>query len=153
MHFYAFRSPPLETLLDDLIDEFGELAVQGFLRVFRQVADDILHLPLTSFGVEARGLRILHFVFESDAAENGVNVSDIGARFEPDVALIGVNPGLEERAAEYAAALGASLVIPHHYRAYGRLPAADLDVFAQELARLAPKTELRFLQEMKSIDL
>lgn len=35
------------------------------------------------------------------------------------------------------------LIIPHHYEASGNRPTADLNAFAQELARLAPDTTLR----------
>lgn len=153
VHFYAFRSPPMETSLYDMIEEFGAAKVLDFLQACRQLADDILYLPLTSFGVETDGLRVLHFVAENGAAEDGVDVGDIGARFSPDVALVSVNPGEEERSAEYAAALGAPLVIPHHYRAYGNLPAADLDVFAQRLDSLGHGIELRVMEEMKTINL
>jgi L-ascorbate metabolism protein UlaG (beta-lactamase superfamily) len=153
VHFYAFRSPPMGTSLYDMIEEFGAAKVLNFLQACRQLADDILYLPLTSFGVESNGLRVLHFVAEDEAAEDGVDVGDIGARFSPDVALVSVNPGEEERSAEYAAALGAPLVIPHHYRAYGKLPAADLDVFAQKLESLGRGIELRVLEEMETITL
>ena len=153
VHFYAFRSPPMGTSLYDMIEEFGAAKVLDFLQACRQLADDILYLPLTSFGVESDGLRVLHFVAEDEAAENGVDVGDIGARFSPDVALVSVNPGEEERSAEYAAALGAPLVIPHHYRAYGKLPAADLDVFAQRLDSLGHDIELRMMEEMETINL
>jgi len=157
VHFYAFRSPPMGTSLYDMIEEFGAEKVLDFLQAFRQLADDILYLPLTSFGVETDGLRVLHFVAEDEAEEDGVDVaampSDIGARFSPDVALVSVNPGEEERSAEYAAALGAPLVIPHHYRAYGKLPAADLDVFAQRLESLGRDIELRVMEEMETITL
>ena len=46
-----------------------------------------------------------------------------------------------------------TLVIPHHYRPYGRLPAADLDVSAQALHSLAPGTKWRSPEEMESINL
>jgi L-ascorbate metabolism protein UlaG (beta-lactamase superfamily) len=153
VHFYAFRSPPMETSLYDMIEEFGAAQVLDFLQACRQLADDILYLPLTSFGVESDGRRVLHFVAEDGAAEDGVDVGEIGARFSPDVALVSVNPGEEERSAEYAAALGAPLVIPHHYRAYGKLPAANLDVFAQRLGSLGHGIELRMMKEMETINL
>jgi len=153
MRFFSFRSPPMQTSLYDMCEEFGVSQVMDFLQACRQLADDILYLPLTSFGVEARGLRVLHFVAEDEGAGNDVDVGEIGAQFAPDVALVGIDPGEEKRSAGYAAALGAPLVIPHHYRAYGQLPAADLDVFTKVLRRLAPRTELRFLKEMESIKL
>ena len=43
--------------------------VLDFLPAFHQTADDILYLPLTSFGVEADGLRVLHFVTEGEDTE------------------------------------------------------------------------------------
>ncbi|RLC92823.1 MAG: hypothetical protein DRI77_12500 [Chloroflexi bacterium] len=153
MRFFSFRSPPMQTSLYDMCKEFGVSQVMDFLQACRRLADDILYLPLTSFGVETRGLRVLHFVAEDEGAGNGIDVGEIGAQFAPDVALVGIDPGEEQRSAEYAAALGAPLVIPHHYRAYGQLPAADLDVFTEALRRLAPGTELRFLKEMESIEL
>ena len=86
-------------------------------------------------------------------ATNGTDARVCRLRFQSDVALVGVQAGEERRSAEYAAALGAALIIPHHYRAYGQLPAADMDVFAETLRRLAPVTELRLLKEMESIEL
>jgi L-ascorbate metabolism protein UlaG (beta-lactamase superfamily) len=151
--FRAFRSPPLKTSLYDMFEEFGVSQVLDFLQACRQLADDILYLPLTSFGVEVDGLRLLHFVAENGDEEDGVDVGDISACFAPDVALVGVMPGEEVRSAEYAAALGAPLVIPHHYEASGNWPAADLDVFAQELARLAPGAALRMPALMETITL
>lgn len=182
LHFWAFRSPPMRTSLYDMFEEFGVSKTLDFLNAFRQLADDILYLPLTSFGVEADGIRLLHFAFEGEAeAEaplstpeecatcenpcalasaweetnppNGADVRVCRLRFQSDVALVGVQPGEEQRSAEYAAALGASLVIPHHYRAYGKLPPADLDAFARELARLVPDTTLRVLDVMESIEI
>jgi hypothetical protein len=112
--------------------------VLDFLQAFRQTADDILYLPLTSLGVEADHLRVLHFVNEGEDTEDGVDVRDIGARFAPNVALVSVTPGQEARSAEYAAALGASLVIPHHYEASGNWPAADLDAFTNSFTFRKP---------------
>ena len=151
--FFAFRSPPMETSLYAMFEEFGAERVDAFLQAFRQLADDILYLPLTSFGLESDGVRLLHFVAESESHESAVDVADIGARFDPDVALISVNPGEEAHAAAHAAALGARLVIPHHYRAYGRLPGADLDRFASILNDLAPDCQLSVLDEMETISL
>ncbi len=151
--FFAFRSPPMQTSLYDMFEEFGATKVEAFLQAFRQLADDILYLPLTSFGLEADRVRVLHFVAEARSGEGEVDAADIGARFQPDVALVSVNPGEETRAAEHAAALGAPLVIPHHYRAYGKLPAADLDRFAVTLNRLAPGCRLQVLNEMQTITL
>lgn len=148
--FFAFRSPPMQTSLYDMFEEFGAAQVEAFLQAFRQLADDILYLPLTSFGVEAGGTRVLHFVTEAESGTQEVDVADIGARFQPDVALISVNPGEEVHAAEHAAALGAPMVIPHHYRAYGRLPAADLERFAATLKGLAPDCRLLVLKEMET---
>ena len=153
MYFYAFRSPPMQTSLYDMVEEFGAQTVLEFLQACRQWADEILYLPLTSFGVEAHGVRVLHFVAEGEAEEDGVDVGEIGDRFAPDVALVAVNPGEEERSAKYAAALGAPLVIPHHYRAYGKLPAADLDAFARTLSNLAPDTHVQVLGVLESITL
>jgi L-ascorbate metabolism protein UlaG (beta-lactamase superfamily) len=153
VRFFAFQSPPIKTSLYDMIEEFGTRKVMDFLQAFRQLADEILYLPLTSFGVEVHGLRVLHFVTEGDGAGEGIDVGDIGARFSPDVALVSVNPGEEVRAAEHAAALGAPLVIPHHYRAYGGLPAAGLDLFVQTLHRLAPETRLQVVDVMDTIEL
>ena len=67
------------------------------------------------------------------------------------MALVSVQAGKERRSAEYAAALSAPLVIPHHFRAYGKLPPANLDGFADELARLVPDTTLRVLDVMGTI--
>ena len=163
-----------------------------FLQACRQLADEFLYLPLTSFGLEADGTRLLHFVFEGAAEaelslsipeecatcetpcafasawkqadpSEGPDVRVCQLRFQSDVALVSVEHGQEELSARYAAALGAPLVIPHHYRAYGKLPPADLDVFtctcgdkcrcARELARLAPNTTLRLLEVMETIQL
>ena len=153
MRFFSFRSPPMQTSLYDMFEEFGVSQVIDFLQACRRLADEILYLPLTSFGLEADRLRLLHSVFEGDGDAEKAGVQAIGTQFVPDVALVGISPGEEERSAECAAALGAPLVIPHHYRAYGRLPGADLDVFADALRRLAPGTELRFLEEMEIIKL
>jgi L-ascorbate metabolism protein UlaG (beta-lactamase superfamily) len=157
--FFAFRAPPMQTSLYDMFEEFGTRQVLSFLEAFRQLADDILYLPLTSFGVEADGVRVLHFVTEArngeqDAGlERPVDVADIGTRFRPDVVLVSVSPGEEAQAAEHAAALRAPLVIPHHFRAYGKLPAADLASFATTLSDLAPDCKLQILDEMKTIPL
>jgi len=153
--FFSFRSPPMQMSLYGLYQEFDPSDVMLFLQACHQLADEFLYLPLTSFGVEADHLRLLHFVFEGegDKDEEPVDIQAIGAQFAPDVALVGIDPGEEERSAEHAAALGAPLVIPHHYRAYGRLPAADMDVFTESLRRLSPGTELLFLKEMESIEL
>jgi L-ascorbate metabolism protein UlaG (beta-lactamase superfamily) len=151
--FFAFRSPPMQTSLYDMFEEFGAARVEAFLQAFRQLADDILYLPLTSFGVDVGGTRVLHFVTEAESVEQEVDVADMGERFRPDVVLISVNPGEEDHAAEHAAALGAPLVIPHHYRAYGRLPAADLDRFAATLDELAPGCRLLVLNEMETTSL
>lgn len=151
--FFAFRSPPMQTSLYDMFEEFGTRRVLNFLEAFRQLADEILYLPMTSFGVEVDGVRVLHFVTEAKNGEQEVDVADIGARFQPDVALVSVNPGEETQDAEHAAALQAPLVIPHHYRAYGKLPAADLDRFAVTLDQLAPGCRLQILNEMESVAL
>jgi L-ascorbate metabolism protein UlaG (beta-lactamase superfamily) len=151
--FFAFRSPPMQTSLYDMFEEFGAAEVEAFLHAFRQLADEILYLPLTSFGVMADGVRVLHFVTEAENGGQEVDVADVGARFNPDVALVSVNPGEETQAAEYAAALGAPLVIPHHHRAYGKLPAADLDRFATTLNRLVPNYRLHVMNEMETIPL
>ncbi|MBN1138960.1 MAG: MBL fold metallo-hydrolase [Anaerolineae bacterium] len=151
--FFAFRSPPMETSLYDMFEEFGAEQVEAFLQAFRQLADDILYLPLTSFGLEADGVRLLHFVTESENGGEEVDVAGIGERFRPDVALISVNPGEEERAAAHAADLGARWVIPHHYHAYGKLPAADLARFAHTLEQWAPGCRLQVLEEMQTISL
>jgi len=152
LRFFAYQSPAMQTSLHDMLEEFGVQQVLDFLQACRQLADEFLYLPLTSFGVEAHGLRVLHFVAEGQEEED-VDVRAMGVRFTPDVALVGVDPGEEVRAAEYAAALGASLVIPHHYHAYGKLSAADLDLFIQELRRLAPGTTLRVLDVLETINL
>jgi L-ascorbate metabolism protein UlaG (beta-lactamase superfamily) len=96
-------------------------------------------------------IRVLHFVAEAKNGKGKVDVADIGARFQPDVALVSVGPDEEAQAAEHSAALGAALVIPHHHRAYGRLPAADLDCFALTLKQLAPGCRLQVLNEMQTI--
>lgn len=116
------------------------------------MADEILYLPVTSFGVEVDGRRVLHFVAEADDGQE-VDVAAVGARFRPHVALVSVNPGEEEGSAGYAAALGAPLVIPHHHHAFGRLPAADLDLFARTLSRLAPTVKFLALDELQALDL
>jgi L-ascorbate metabolism protein UlaG (beta-lactamase superfamily) len=151
--FFAFRSPPMQTSLYDMFEEFGADQVEAFLQAFRQFADDILYLPLTSFGIDADGVRVLHFVTEAKNGAEEVNVADIGTRFKPDVLLVSVGPGEEERAAEQAAAISAPRVIPHHYRAYGKLPAANLDSFAATLSDLAPDSKLQILDEMQTIPL
>lgn len=69
------------------------------------------------------------------------------------MALVSVQAGQERRSAEYAAALGAPLVIPHHHCAHGKLPPADLDAFARELTRLVPDATLRVLDVMESIEI
>ncbi|MDY0019303.1 MAG: MBL fold metallo-hydrolase, partial [Anaerolineae bacterium] len=138
--FYAFRSPPMQTSLYEMFQEFGVKKVQDFLLAFHELADEILYLPLTSFGVVVDGVRVLHFVAEGEGKGDPVDVGAIGRQFAPDVALVGVNAGEEKRSAAYAAALGAPTVIPHHHNAYGELPAADLDLFIRELAHLAPAT-------------
>ena len=184
--FSAFRSPPMRTSLYDLFAEFGVPKTLDFLNAFRQLADDVLYLPLTSFGLEVDGTRLLHFAFEGEVeaeaeaktkthlsvpdecatceapcafasawdesnAPNGTDTRVCRLRFQSDVALVSVQAGEEHRSAEYAAALGAPLVNPHHFRAYGKLPPADLDAFAAELARLAPDTTLRVLDVMETI--
>jgi hypothetical protein len=182
----------MRTSLYDLFEEFGVPKTLDFLNAFRQLADDVLYLPLTSFGLEVDGTRLLHFAFEGETevkvkvegrgkvegkmhlsvpdecatceapcafasaweyanAPNGTDTRVCRLRFQSDVALVSVQAGEEHRSAEYAAALGSPLVIPHHYRAYGKLPAADLDGFAEELARLAPDTTLRVLDVMETI--
>jgi len=137
LRFFAYQSPAMRTSLHDMFEEFGVRQVLEFLRACRQLADEFLYLPLTSFGVDVDGRRVLHFVAEGVGPGEPVDVAAIGARFAPDVALVGVHPGQEVRAAGYAAALGAPLAIPHHHHAYGKLPAADLDLFVHELHRLA----------------
>ncbi len=149
--FLAFRSPPMETSLYAMFEEFGVSKVLEFLRAFRQSADEILYLPLTSFGVEVDGVRLLHFVTEGRGAGEYVDVGDIGARFRPDVALVSVNPGEEASAAEYAAALGVGLVIPHHHRPYGGLPGANLDAFCAALHRARPASRVQVLAELEAI--
>ena len=149
--FFAFRSPPMQTSLYDMFEEFGTARVEAFLRAVRQLADEILYLPVTSFGVEVDRTRVLHFVAEVRDGNEEVDVAAIGARFKPDVALVSVNPGEQERLAGHAAALGAPLVIPHHHHAYGKLPAADLDLFAGTLGRLAPGCKLLVLNEMEAV--
>ena len=182
LHFSAFRSPPMRISLYDMFEEFGVPKTLDFLNAFRQLADDVLYLPLTSFGLEVDGTRLLHFAFEGEvkvegkthlfvpdecatcetpcafaaawdeaSPPNGVDARVCRLRFQSDVALVSVQAGEERRSAEYAAALGAPLVIPHHYRAYGKLPPADLDTFAAELARLAPDATLRVLDVMETI--
>jgi hypothetical protein len=47
-------------------EEFGAPKGLDFLQAFRQTADDLLYLPSTSFGVEADGLRVLHFVTDGE---------------------------------------------------------------------------------------
>ncbi len=153
LRFFAFRSPPMQTSLYDMLEEFGAKKTLDFLQACRRIADEILYLPLTSFGLEADGLRVLHFVSEGEKEAEKVNVKAMGAQFAPDAALVSVEPGREERSAEYAVALGAPVVIPHHYRAFGALPPADLDVFARKLAHLAPDTKLQVLDVMETIRL
>jgi len=153
VHFHAFRSPPAQISLYDMFEEVETSEVIDFLQAFRQIADEILYLPLTSFGVTANGLRLLHFVAEGEGEGERVDVGEIGVQFAPDIALVGVNPGAEEESAEYAAALGASLVIPHHYYSYGNLPAANLNTFMQKLAHLAPDATLLTPDVMETIDL
>ncbi len=152
VRYSAFRSPPMQTSLYDMVEEFGAEKTLDFLNTFRQTADAILYLPLTSFGVEADGKRLLHFVFEGESEQQEIDVKAIGVQFAPDVALVGVEPGQERLSAGYAAELGAPLVIPHHYRAWGNLPPADMDIFARELARLAPDVTLRVLEIMETIE-
>lgn len=142
VHYYAFRSPPMQTSLYEMFQEFEVGQVLDFLMACRQLADELLYLPLTSFGVVVNGRRLLHFVAEGEGAGEPVDVAAIGRRFAPDVALVGVEAGEEERSARYAAALGAPIVIPHHYHAYGQLPAADITLFARTLTDLAPATAL-----------
>lgn len=151
--FFAFRSPPMQTSLYDMFEEFGVTRVEAFLQAFRQLADEILYLPVTSFGVEVDRTRVPHYVAEVRDGNEEVDVAAIGARFKPDVVLVSVNPGEEEYLAGHAAALGAPLIIPHHHRAYGKLPAADLDRFAVTLNRLAPCCQLRVLNEMQTMPL
>ena len=153
IHFYAFRSPPMQTSLYEMFQEFGAQEMQDFLLAFRQVADEILYLPLTSFGVVVDGVRLLHFVVEGEGAGEQVDVSEIGRQFAPDVALVGVDLGNEKRSALYAAALGASTVIPHHYQAYGQLPAADLATFVRELNRLSPTTTILTPDVLETVEL
>ena len=100
IRFSAFRAPPMQTSLYDMFEEFGTRQVLNFLEAFRQLADEILYLPLTIFGVNADGLRVLHFVSEAKDGEQEVDVADIGVRFQPDVVLVSVNPGEEIQAAE-----------------------------------------------------
>jgi L-ascorbate metabolism protein UlaG (beta-lactamase superfamily) len=142
VHFYAFRSPPMQTSLYEMFREFEVADVLAFLTACRTLADELLYLPLTSFGVVANGRRLLHFVAEGEGAGEPVDVAAIGRHFAPDVALVGVEAGAEARSAAYAAALGAPLVIPHHHHAYGQLPAADLPLFARTLTALTPATTL-----------
>ncbi len=152
--FHAFRSPPMQTSLYEMFQEFEMKKVMDFLLAFRQMADEILYLPLTSFGVVMDdGLRVLHFVSEGEGTGEPVDVGAIGKQFAPDVALVGVDVGDEQRSAAYAAALGAPTVIPHHYRAYGKLPAANLDLFVQELTRLAPATTILTPEVMETLEL
>ncbi|MBN1876957.1 MAG: MBL fold metallo-hydrolase [Anaerolineae bacterium] len=171
VRFFAFRSPPMQTSLYTLFQEFDVKPVLDFLMAFRQVADEILYLPLTSFGVEVDGMRVLHFVFEGEEDGDPVDVDAIGRQFAPDIALVGVHTGDEKHAAAYAAALGASKVIPHHYRAgflkpcmvkdcplqryrpSEPLPAADLDLFTSELIRLSPATTILTLDELGSVEI
>lgn len=153
VHFYAFRSPPMKTSLYEMFREFEVAQVLDFLTAFREVADELLYLPLTSFGVVADGRRVLHFVAEGEGEGEPVDVAAIGRRFAPDVALVGVEAGDEARSAAYAAALGAPVVIPHHHHAYGRLPAADMALFSQTLARLAPAMALLTPALMETLDL
>jgi hypothetical protein len=61
LRFWAFRSPPMRTSLYALFEEFGMSRTLDFPSVFRQPADDILHLPLTSFGVEMDGIREVRY--------------------------------------------------------------------------------------------
>ncbi len=151
--FYAFRSPPMQTSLYELFQEFKVEEVMNFLLAFRQVADEILYLPLTSFGVAVDKVRLLHFVSEGQGEGEPVDVGDIGKQFAPDVALVSVEVGGEQRSAAYAAALGAPTIIPHHYNAYGKLPAADLGLFMRELTRLAPATTILTPNELEAVEL
>jgi len=170
--FSAFRSPPMQTSLYEMFQEFGADKVLKFLVAFRQAAEEILYLPLTSFGVEADRKRILHFVFEGEGDGDPVDVAAIGRQFAPDVALVGVQAGDEARSAAYAAQLGAPVVIPHHYtagaafatcevqscplqscRTHAALPAADLPFFVQELKRLAPWSMILAPELMESIQI
>jgi L-ascorbate metabolism protein UlaG (beta-lactamase superfamily) len=114
VQFLAFRSPPMHTSLYDMFQEFGVAKVLKFLTAFRQLADEILYFPLTSFGVEVDNKRILHFVFEGEGPGEPVDVAAIGRQFLPDVALVDVQAGEEIHSTEYAAQLGAPFVIPHH---------------------------------------
>jgi L-ascorbate metabolism protein UlaG (beta-lactamase superfamily) len=90
---------------------------------------------------------------EGEDTGEPVDVAAIGRQFMPDVALVGVEAGTEERSASYAAALGALTIIPHHHQAHGQLPAADLALFSRELARLAPATTLLAPAVMETLDL
>jgi len=149
VHFFAFKSPPMETSLYSMFAEFGAARVLEFLQAARQLADDILYLPLTSFGVEVGGKRILHFISEDEAPQNGVDVAQIGVRFHPDVVLLSVQHGDEVKSAQYAADLGAPLVIPHHYRPYQAVPGADMALFESALARLAPACTLKRVEALQ----
>jgi L-ascorbate metabolism protein UlaG (beta-lactamase superfamily) len=151
--FFAFRSPPMQTSLYEMYQEFGEKKMRDSLLAFRQVADKILYLPLTSFGVVVDKVRLLHFVVEGEGEGEPVDPAEIGRRFAPKVALVGVDVGNEKRSAEYAAALGAATVIPHHHHAYGNLPAAELSSFVQELNRLSPATTILTPEVMETIEL
>jgi L-ascorbate metabolism protein UlaG (beta-lactamase superfamily) len=150
--FYAFRSPPMQTSLYEMFQEFGEERMRDFLQAFRQVADEILYLPLTSFGVIVDRVRLLHFVVEGEGAGEQVDVNEIGRRFAPDVALVGMEVGDEKRSAAYAAALGAPTIIPHHYQAYGQSPPADLTAFKQELNRLSPNITILTPDVMETLE-
>lgn len=153
MRFSAFPSPSMQTSLFDMFQEFGVRNVLDFLRAFRQLADNILYLPLTSFGLKVNDLRTLHFVSEGETSGQAWTAADVIGAFSPQVALVSVEHGHEQRSAEYAAELGAPTIIPHHYEASGSWPAADLDRFARELNRLAPETTLRIPDLMETISL
>jgi len=153
VHFYAFRSPPMQTSLYEMFREFEVTDVLDFLTACRTLADELLYLPLTSFGVVANGRRLLHFVAEGEGAGEPVDVSAIGEQFVPDVALVGIEAGAEARSAAYAAALGAPIVIPHHHHTYGKLPAADMPLFSRTLARLSPATTLLTPALLEALDL
>lgn len=152
VHFHAYRSPPMQTSLYEMFQEFGVAQVLDFLMAFRELADELLYLPLTSFGVVADGRRVLHFVAEGEGNDEQVDVAAIGRCFAPDVALVGVESGAEERSAHYAAALGALTIIPHHHHAYGELPAADMELFHHGIQRLAPAATVLAPEVLETIE-
>lgn len=136
-----------------LMDRWPKLLARrpaGLLRM-RAALRGFITSPLLGFHLETGASPPVTVIGEAFHGDTDLaRVERLKSRWDPGVAVIALEPGLEESTARATALLGAHAVVAYSAHEvmwkYFGLPEIDGDRFREEIARTAPSVDVRILR-------